>query len=135
MLGGGGERKETQVRLLTALGHAAEELFQVSPAFLGRAFPGLYPKLLPAQHFLEIGGRLAALRAVRLVDDDGAPPGGERARTGRPAFLGHLEQLARDEREFLQCGDDQPAPAFSSASASCRELASIRCTTPSLCSN
>ena len=106
VLGGGGEGKEAQVRLLAALGHAAEERFQVFPAFLGRPFPGLFPKLLAAQHFLEIGSRLAALRAVRLVEDDGAPPGGERARTGRPAFLGHLEQLARDEWKFLKCGDD-----------------------------
>ena len=112
MLGGGGEGKEAQVRLLAALGHASEELFQVFPAFLGRPFPGLFPKLLAAQHFLEIGSRLAALRAVRLVDDDGAPPGGERARTGRPAFLGHLEQLARDEWEFLQRGDDHRHRVF-----------------------
>ena len=33
-------------------------------------------------------------------------PGGERSRARRSAFLGHLEQLARDEREFLHRGDD-----------------------------
>ena len=102
----GGEGEETQVRLLAALGHASEELFQVFPAFLGCALPGFFPKLLPAQHFLEIGRSFAALGAVGLVDDDGAAPGGDRSRAGLPAFLGHLEQLARDERKFLQGGDD-----------------------------
>ena len=106
VLRGGGEGKEAQVRLLAALGHAAEEFFHVFPAFLGRALAGFFPKLLAAQHFLEVGRRLAALRAVRLVDDDRATPGGGRPRAGRPAFLGHLEQLARDERKFLQGGDD-----------------------------
>ena len=42
VLGCGGESEEAQVRLLSALGHAAEELFHVFPAFLGRALLGLF---------------------------------------------------------------------------------------------
>ena len=98
--------KEAQVRLLAALGHAAEQLLHVFAAFLGRTLPGFFPQFLAAQHFLEIGCGLAALGTVGFVDDDGATPGGERPRARRSAFLGHLEQLARDEREFLHRGDD-----------------------------
>ena len=60
----------------------------------------------PPNTSLRSVGRLAALRAVGLVDNNGATPGGERSRAGRASILGHLEQLARDERELLQCGDD-----------------------------
>ena len=41
-----------------------------------------------------------------LVDNHGAATGDKRSRSGRAAFLSHLEQLAGNEREFLQCGDD-----------------------------
>ena len=79
----GGEGEEAQIRLPAALGHAAEELLHVVAAFLGRALLRFFPQPLAAEHFLEIGRRLAALRAVGLVDDDGATPGGERARAAR----------------------------------------------------
>ena len=102
----GGEGEEAQVRLPAALGHAAEQLLHVFPAFLGRAFCGFFPQPLAAEHFLEIGGGLAALGAVRLVDDDGATTGGERPGAVCPPFLGHPEQVPGDERELLQGGDD-----------------------------
>ena len=102
----GSEGEEAQVRLPAALGHAAEQLLHVFPAFLGRALCGFFPQPLAAQHFLEIGGGLAALRAVRLVDDDGASSGGKGSGAVRSTVLGHLEQLPGDEREFLQGSDD-----------------------------
>ena len=46
------------------------------------------------------------LRTVRLVDDDGATPGGQCARASRPGLLGHLEQSACDEGELLEGCDD-----------------------------
>ena len=106
VLGRGRKCEEAQVRLPAALCHAAEQLFHALAAFLGRTLSSRLAQAFAAEHFLEVGGRLAALRAVRLVDDDGAAPGGERARARRPAILGHLEQLARDERELLQRRDD-----------------------------
>ena len=39
----GGEGEEAQIRLPAPLGHAAEELFHVLPAFLGCTLPGLFP--------------------------------------------------------------------------------------------
>ena len=102
----GGEGEEAQVRLPAALGHAAEQLLHVVTAFLGRALLRFFPQPLAAEHLLEVGRRLAALRAVGLVDDDGAAPGGERARAALAALLGQLQQLARDERELLQRRDD-----------------------------
>ena len=87
----GGEGEEAQVRLPAALGHAAEQLLHVLPAFLGRALCSFFPQPLAAEHFLEIGGGLAALGAVRLVDDDGATTGGERSGVVRSPFLGHPE--------------------------------------------
>ena len=106
VLRGGGEGEEAEVRLPSPLGHAAEELFQVFPALLGGTLPRLFPKVLSAQHLLEVRRRLAALGAVRLVDDDRATPGRDRSRAGRSALFRHLEQVARDERELLQGGDD-----------------------------
>ena len=112
VLGGGGEGEETQVRLSAALGHAAEQLLHVFPAFPGRALSRFVAERLAAQHSLELRGRLPALRAVRLIDEHSATAGGERSGAGHPAFLGHPEQLTRHEREFLQGGDDDRHGAF-----------------------
>ena len=106
VLGRRGEGEEAQVRLPAALGHAAEQLLHVLEAFFRRPPLGLLAQPLAAQHLLEIGGGLAALRAVRLVDDHGAAPRRQRAAAACAALLGHLEQLPRDERKLLQRGDD-----------------------------
>ena len=96
-----GEGEEAQVRLPAALGHAAKEFLHVFPAFLGRELPSFLPQPFAAQHFLETGSSLTALRAVRLVHYDCATAGGKRSGSIRAALLGHLQQLARHEREFL----------------------------------
>ena len=106
MLGRGGEGEEAEVRLPASLGHAAEELLHVFAAFLGGSLLGLLAQILAAEHLLEIGRRLAALRTVGLVDDHRAAPRRQRAGSGLAALLRQLEQLARDERELLQRGDD-----------------------------
>ena len=102
----GGEGEEAQVRLPAALGHAAKQRLHVFPAFLGGTLRGFFPQPFAAQHSLEVGGGLAALRAVRLVHDDGAAAGGKRPGAVRPACLRHLKQPSGDERELLQGGDD-----------------------------
>ena len=40
-------------------------------AFLSRVFLRFFPQSLPPEHLFEIGRRLAALRAVGFIDDDG----------------------------------------------------------------
>jgi hypothetical protein len=102
----GREGDEAEIRLAASLRHAAEELLHVVAAFLGRPLLRFFKQSLAAEHFFEICRRLAALRAVSLVDDDGATPCRQRARSARAALLSELEQLARDERELLQRGDD-----------------------------
>ena len=106
VLGRGREGEEAQIRLLATLGHTSEELFQVFAPFVGRTLPSSFTKLFASQHPLQVRGRLSSLGAVRLVNNDGAAPGGERARAGRPALLGHFEQPARDEGKLLESRDD-----------------------------
>src|SRR4029453_2552572 len=67
---------------------------------------GLFAQRLTTQHFFEVGSSLAALGAVRFVDDDGTASRRQRASAVGAALLGHLEELARHERELLQRSDD-----------------------------
>ncbi len=94
VLRGGGEGKEAQVRLPTALGHAAEQLLEIFSVLLGGPLLSLLSERLAAEHLFQVRRRLAALRAVRLVDDDRAAPSLERPRAGLATLLGHLDQLA-----------------------------------------
>src|SRR5712671_3801180 len=64
------------------------------------------------EHFFEIGGGLATLRTVCLVDDDSTPPCWKHSCPVYPALFGHSEQLARDERKFLLSGDDHRHRVF-----------------------
>ena len=119
----GGEGEKAQVRLPPALRHAEEQRLHVLPghALLGRLLSCPFPQFFAAQHFLHGGGRLSALGTVRLVDEHGAASGWQGvgglfgcfmrgvAPSRSPAegsFLRHLEQLAGNERELLQGGDD-----------------------------
>jgi hypothetical protein len=102
----GREGEEAQVRLPAALRNAAEQLLEIFAAFLGGLPLRLLAERLAAEHLFQVRRGLAALRAVRLVDDDRAAPGLKRPGAGLAALLGHLEQLAWDERELLQRRDD-----------------------------
>ena len=108
----GGKGEEAEIRLPAALGYAAEQLFHVLQAFFGGVRRRLFPQAFAAEDFLEVGRRLAALGAVRLVDDYRATPRRQRPRRPFPAFLRHPQQLARYEGEFLQRGDDHRHAAF-----------------------
>jgi hypothetical protein len=92
--------------LPAALGHAAEQLLHVLEPFLCRTSLGLLTQPLTAQHFFEVGGRLATLGAVRFVNDDGAASRRQCAGAAGATRLGHLEELPRHERELLQRGND-----------------------------
>ena len=110
----GGEGEETQVRLPPALRHAEEQGLHLftGHAFLRGPLPRLLPQFLTSEHFLHGRGRLAALGAMCLVDDDGAAAGWQRAGALFAAFFRHLEQLAGHERKLLQRGDDDGNPAL-----------------------
>ena len=100
--------KKAQVGLPAALGHAEEERFRglIFHALLCCTSPRFLPQPLASQHFLQSGGRLAALRAVGLVDHDCAAAGRQRARRFRTPLLRHIEKLMGDEGKLLQSSDD-----------------------------
>ncbi|EXI72981.1 MAG: hypothetical protein AW07_02913 [Candidatus Accumulibacter sp. SK-11] len=106
VLGSGGESEEAQVRLPAALGHAAKQIRHAVASFLHRTLLRFVPQSLATEHFLEVSCRLAALRAMGLVDDHRAAPRSERARATLTTLLGQLEQLPRDEGELLQRRND-----------------------------
>ena len=100
--------EKAQIGLPAALGHTEEERFRgiIFHAFLGSAPPCLFAQFLAAQHFLQRGGRLAALRAVCLVDHYCTATGRQRARCFRTPLLCHPKKLLGHEGKLLQRGDD-----------------------------
>src|SRR5262249_8230026 len=90
------------------LGHAAEEFLEILAAFLDGALACFFAQVLSAEHLLQVRRGLAALRAVRLVDDYGAAPGRQRAGARLTAFFGELEKLLRHGLKLLpRCDDDR----------------------------
>ncbi len=80
---------------MAALGHGLKDFFLVvGQSFLFGFRPGLFFDGCSRKHTLEFGSRLAALGAVRFVNDNGVSPHWQVS-----YFLGH-------EREFLQGGDN-----------------------------
>ena len=106
----GREGEKADVGLMAALGHGLEDFFLVvgQPFFLGLS-PGLFLDGRAGKHALELRRRLAALGAVRLIDDDRIPA------------LGQVADLFRHKGELLERGDNDrharnrgPRPAGSS---------------------
>ena len=112
VLGRGGEGEETHVRLMTTLGHRAEQALQFDLALLLSHFLRPAAQLGAAQHALDLRRRLAGLRAVGLVDDHRVFARGQMALAAFSALLAQLGQLPGHERELLQRGDDDRHAGF-----------------------
>jgi len=95
VLGRRRETEEGEVLLLAAGGHGLDDLFFVVMKAISRGLlGGLLGDVDAGEHVLRLLGALAALRAVRLVDDH------------RVAALRQLADLLGDEGELLQRRDD-----------------------------
>src|ERR1700733_15179697 len=102
----GRERKEAQVRLPATLGHTAKQFLHVLCALFFCTICRVLAQRFASQDALQLCCGLAGLRTVRFIYDHRTSPRGQSTCTGLPTLLSHLEQVPRDEREFLQRGDD-----------------------------
>src|SRR5690606_19154614 len=72
----------------------------------------LFAKALPAENFLKVSCRLAALRTVRFIDDHCTAAHLQHTSVGLSSFFGDLGQLTRNEWKLLKGGDDDRHGTF-----------------------
>lgn len=106
--------KQTQVWLLTTLGHAAIQFLQVLNALL-RSMPARFlMQRLTAKHLFQVSSGFTGLGTVGLIDNHCKATCRQTAIALLTPLLCLLQQLPSNKRELLQRGDDDRHSALQS---------------------